>query len=136
MRFSTAPSVSARVFALSRDNARTACSCASPWLVIQKARTWPYTDEVPAGTEGIVIGARKFSRRMHLNDEQKKLLKRQMAAYEDQMNGKAIALFRQMVRQMNEISGTEMVDPSTRQKVGASDIPEVILEQIENFDIK
>jgi hypothetical protein len=30
--------------------------------------------------------------------------------------------------------GTEMVDPTTRQKVGASDIPEVILEQIENFD--
>ncbi|MHC4981425.1 MAG: DNA-directed RNA polymerase subunit beta [Planctomycetota bacterium] len=92
--------------------------------------------EVPAGTEGIVIGAKRFSRRMHLNDEQKKQLKRQMAAYEDQMNGKAIALFRQMVRQMNEISGTEMVDPSTRQKVGASDIPEVILEQIENFDAK
>ncbi|MHC4711384.1 MAG: DNA-directed RNA polymerase subunit beta, partial [Planctomycetota bacterium] len=92
--------------------------------------------EVPAGTEGIVIGAKRFSRRMHLNDEQKKLLKRQMAAYEDQMNGKAIALFRQMVRQMNQITGTEMVDPSTRQKVGASDIPEVILEQIENFDAK
>ncbi|MHC4590638.1 MAG: DNA-directed RNA polymerase subunit beta, partial [Planctomycetota bacterium] len=92
--------------------------------------------EVPAGTEGIVIGAKRFSRRMHLNDEQKKLLKRQMAAYEDQMNAKAIALFRQMVRQMNEITGTEMVDPSTRQKVGASDIPEVILEQIENFDAR
>jgi DNA-directed RNA polymerase subunit beta len=92
--------------------------------------------EVPAGTEGIVIGAKRFSRRMHLNDEQKKLLKRQMAAYEDQMNGKAISLFRQMVRQMNQITGTEMVDPSTRQKVGASDIPEVILEQIENFDAK
>jgi DNA-directed RNA polymerase subunit beta len=27
-----------------------------------------------------------------------------------------------------------MIDPATRQKVGASDIPEVILEQIENFD--
>jgi DNA-directed RNA polymerase subunit beta len=92
--------------------------------------------EVPAGTEGIVIGAKRFSRRMHLNDEQKKQLKRQMAEYESQMNGKAIALFRQMVGQMNEISGTEMVDPSTRQKVGASDIPEVILEQIENFDAR
>jgi DNA-directed RNA polymerase subunit beta len=92
--------------------------------------------EVPAGTEGIVIGAKRFSRRMHLNDEQKKQLKRQMTAYEDQMNQKAIALFRQMVRRINEIAGSEMVDPSTRQKVGASDIPEVILEQIENFDAK
>ncbi len=92
--------------------------------------------EVPAGTEGIVIGARRFSRRVHLNEEQKKQLKKDMAEYERLMNEKAITLFRQMVKQMNDIVGTEMVDPTTRQKVGASDIPEVILEQIENFTLK
>ncbi|HRP63729.1 MAG TPA: DNA-directed RNA polymerase subunit beta [Phycisphaerales bacterium] len=92
--------------------------------------------EVPAGTEGIVIGTRRFSRRMHLSDEQKKRLKQDMAAYEAEMNQKAIVLFRQMVGQINEALGTEMVDPYTRQKVGASDIPEVILEQIENFSEK
>jgi len=92
--------------------------------------------EVPAGTEGIVIGARKFSRRMHLNDEQKKRLKEEMSAYERAMNHKMISLFRQMVGQMNEALGAEMVDPSTRQRVGASDIPEVIIEQIENFSEK
>jgi DNA-directed RNA polymerase subunit beta len=92
--------------------------------------------EVPAGTEGIVIGAQRFSRRMHLNDEQKRQLKKQMSEYEGHMNARAITLFKQMVRQMNEALGTEMVDPSTRQKVGASKIPEVILEQIENFDAK
>jgi DNA-directed RNA polymerase subunit beta len=92
--------------------------------------------EVPAGTEGIVIGAKKFSRRMHLNDEQRARLKDEMTTYESGMNDKAIALFRQMVGQMNDAIGTQMVDPTTRQKVGASDIPEVILEQIENFDQK
>ena len=92
--------------------------------------------EVPAGTEGIVIGARRFSRRMHLNEEQKKKLKKDMQAYEDEMHAKAITLFKQMVGQMNEALGAEMVDPSTRQKVGASDIPEVILEQVENFSDK
>jgi DNA-directed RNA polymerase subunit beta len=92
--------------------------------------------EVPAGTDGIVLGTRKFSRRMHLNDEQKKKLKEDMAAYEDEMNNKAITLFRQMIGQINILTGTEMVDPTTRQRVGASDIPEVILEQIENFDLK
>ena len=91
--------------------------------------------EVPAGTEGIVIGAKRFSRRMH-TDEQKKQLKKDMAAYEELMDNKAITLFKQMLRQVNEVTGTEMVDPSTRQKVGASDIPEVILEQIQNFDEK
>ena len=92
--------------------------------------------EVPAGTEGIVIGTKRFSKRMHLNDDQKKALKDSMAEYEAEMNEKAITLFRQMIDQLNEATETEMIDPSTRQKVGASDIAEVILEQIENFNEK
>jgi DNA-directed RNA polymerase subunit beta len=92
--------------------------------------------EVPAGTEGIVIGARRFSRRTHLNEEQKKALKKELQQYEDMMDEKAIQLFKQMVTLVNQALGAEMVDPSTRQKVGASDIPGVILEQIENFNDK
>ena len=91
--------------------------------------------EVPAGTQGIVIGAKRFSRRMHMTDEQKKVLKEEMAAYSKEMDAKSITLFRQMIAQMNEVTGTEMIDPSTRQKVGASHIPEVIIEQIQNFDL-
>jgi DNA-directed RNA polymerase subunit beta len=41
-----------------------------------------------------------------------------------------------MVGRINAITESEMIDPSTRQKVGASDIPEVILEQLENFNDK
>jgi DNA-directed RNA polymerase subunit beta len=91
---------------------------------------------VPAGSSGVVIGTNHFSRRMHLDADQKKLIKRKMDAYEDGMNEKAISLFREMVAEMNELLGTEMVDPATRQKVGLSDIPEVILEQIEGFSEK
>ncbi len=92
--------------------------------------------EVPSGKEGVVIGARRFSRRVHMNEEQKKQLKKDMEAYASDMDQKAMQLFRQMVRSIDEAIGSEMVDPSTRQKVGASDIPEVILEQIENFDLR
>jgi DNA-directed RNA polymerase subunit beta len=92
--------------------------------------------EVPAGVEGIVIGARKFSRRLHMNEEQKKQLKKDIASYEAEMDAKAIALFKQMTLAIEEAIGTPMVDPNTRQKVGASDIPEVIVEQIKTFDIK
>jgi DNA-directed RNA polymerase subunit beta len=91
--------------------------------------------EVPAGTEGVVLAAKRFSRRMHLNDEQKKQLKREMRDYEDEMDRRAAELFRQMVDQVNEVTGSEMVDPSTRQKVGASDITEVVMEQIESFSL-
>ncbi|CAG0976202.1 DNA-directed RNA polymerase subunit beta [Phycisphaerales bacterium] len=92
--------------------------------------------EVPAGVEGVVIGARKFSRRLHMNEEQKKQLKKDIAAYESEMDAKQISLFKQMCNAVNDAVGTPMVDPNTRQKVGASDIPEVILEQIRTFDIK
>jgi DNA-directed RNA polymerase subunit beta len=92
--------------------------------------------EVPAGKEGIVIGAKRFSRRVHMNEEQKKILKKEMDSYGTDMDAKAIQIFRQMVKAMNDVTGSEMVDPSTRQKVGASDITEVILEQISNFDLK
>ena len=92
--------------------------------------------EVPAGVEGVVIGARKFSRRLHMNEEQKKLLKKEIADYEKLMDEKSISLFRQMVNAINDATGTPMVDPNTRQKVGASDITEVIMEQIRTFDPK
>jgi DNA-directed RNA polymerase subunit beta len=92
--------------------------------------------EVPAGTEGVVIAAKRFSRRMHMNEDQKKQLKREMRQYEQEMDDRASDLFRQMVAQINEVTGSEMVDPSTRQKVAASDITEVVLEQINDFDVR
>ncbi len=92
--------------------------------------------EVPAGSSGVVIGAKKFSRRMHLNEEQKKKLAKEIEEYEASQNAEAIKRFREMVAGINDAVGTEMVDPMTRQKVGVSDIPEVILEQINTFDLK
>jgi len=92
--------------------------------------------EVPAGVSGVVIGANRFSRRLHMTESQKKELKAEIAAYEREQDAKAIELFRQMTAAINQIVGSEMVDPMTRQKVGASDIDEVILEQIKTFDLK
>ncbi|MCG3181080.1 MAG: DNA-directed RNA polymerase subunit beta [Phycisphaerae bacterium] len=91
--------------------------------------------EVPAGTEGIVIGVKRFSRRTHLSDAQKRQLARDIKEYESQMNGRVMTAFRQMVHTVNEATGQELIDPSSRQKVGQSDIEEVILEQIETFNL-
>jgi DNA-directed RNA polymerase subunit beta len=92
--------------------------------------------DVPSGTEGVVIGAKRFSRRMHMSDDQKKQLKKDMAEYEVMMNERSSELFCQMVEEVNQITGSEMVDPTTKQKVGASDIVEIVLEQISNFTMK
>ena len=92
--------------------------------------------ELPAGEEGVVIAARRFSRRVSMSDEQKRALNKQMKAYEKEMDAKAIKVFRMMCEEINALLPAPMVDPSTKQKVGASDIDDVILEQIENFQAK
>ena len=89
--------------------------------------------EMPAGEEGVVINTKRFSRRMHMTDEQKKQLKKEIDKYEKEQNLKAIEIFRQMVGEINQITGTTLVDPGTRQKVAQSEITEVIMEQIDGF---
>src|SRR5688500_9554002 len=89
--------------------------------------------EMPAGEEGVVIGAQRFSRRMHMSEEQKKALKKEIDRYEKEMNLRAVQIFKQMVAEINEVTGQVMVDPGTRQKVGQSENADVILEQIETF---
>jgi len=71
-----------------------------------------------------------------MTDEQKKELARDMKAFEKEMNAKLVKVFRLMAEEIGEVLGAPMVDPSTRQKVGQSDIDEVILEQIQNFNAK
>jgi DNA-directed RNA polymerase subunit beta len=81
----------------------------------------------------VVIGTQRFSRRMHMTDEQKKTLKKEIERYEKEMNAKAIEIFRQMVGEINEVTGSTMVDPGTRQKVAQHESADVVMEQVEGF---
>jgi DNA-directed RNA polymerase subunit beta len=89
--------------------------------------------EVPSGEEGIVIDAKRFSRRMHMTDDQKKQLAAQIKDFTTEANRKIIAIFKQMAEEIERMTEQPMVDPNTRQKVGHSDVSEVILEQIEGL---
>jgi DNA-directed RNA polymerase subunit beta len=91
--------------------------------------------EMPAGEEGVVINAQRFSRRMHMTDEQKKQLKKEMDAFEKDMNRRAIDIFKQMIAEMNDVTGQQMVDPNTKQKVAQSDNIDILMEQIETFSL-
>jgi DNA-directed RNA polymerase subunit beta len=91
--------------------------------------------ELPAGQEGIVIGARHFSRRTHLGDDQKKEIDRQMKAFRAECDEKRVQMFKRMCAAIEELTEQVMIDPSTRQKVGKSENPDVILEQIETFNL-
>ncbi len=92
--------------------------------------------ELPAGQEGVVIGAKHFSRRTHLGDEQKRDVERRIREFQAQSDERRIRLFRRMVAALNAVTEQELVDPNTRQKVGRSENPEVLLEQIATFSLK
>ncbi len=92
--------------------------------------------ELPSGYEGVVIKASMFARRGAGGDEAKRALAAQIRQYEKQMRAKECVIFRQMVEAIHRKFDVNIVDPSTRQKVGASADDEVIYEQIENFNIK
>jgi DNA-directed RNA polymerase subunit beta len=91
--------------------------------------------EVPAGQEGVVIGASHFTRRAHLSEERKRDLDRKAKVFKTESDEKRVKLFRQMCEEIEGITEQVMVDPSTRQKVGKSENPEVIIEQIESFSV-
>ena len=92
--------------------------------------------ELPSGYEGVVIKTELFTRRGAGSEEQKKGLAAQIKQYEREMTAKECATFRQMIEAIHKKFDVNIVDPSTRQKVGASADDEVVCEQIENFDIK
>ncbi len=92
--------------------------------------------ELPSGSEGVVIKAERFTRHGAGGDEQKKAVRDQIKQFEKQMRAKECTVFRQMMEAIYSKCDVTIVDPSTRQKVGASVDDDVIYEQVENFDIK
>ena len=91
--------------------------------------------EVPSGQEGVVIDAKRFSRRMYMSDEQKKAHAAATKEYEAKVIKKTIGIFRQMAQAIAEKLDIVPVDPATRQKMGASDNDAIIKEQVDSFDI-
>ncbi len=92
--------------------------------------------ELPSGYEGVVIKTERFTRRGAGSEEQKKAQAAQIKEYGKQMRAKECVVFRQMVESIHKKFEVNIIDPSTRQKVGASADDDVIYEQIENFNIK
>ncbi|MEN6427753.1 MAG: DNA-directed RNA polymerase subunit beta [Phycisphaerales bacterium] len=92
--------------------------------------------ELPSGYEGVVVKTEVFTRRGAGVEDQKKVLAEETKQYEMQAKAKECSVFRQMVAAIQEKLEVSIVDPNTKQKVGASEDDDVIYEQIENFDIK
>jgi DNA-directed RNA polymerase subunit beta len=91
--------------------------------------------EVPSGEEGIVIDTKRFSRRMYMGEQQKSKNDQAMKDYKQNISHKIAEVFRQMSRAIKDKFDLVPVDPATKQMMGASDNDEIILEQVESFDI-
>ncbi|OHB58507.1 MAG: DNA-directed RNA polymerase subunit beta, partial [Planctomycetes bacterium GWF2_42_9] len=92
--------------------------------------------ELPSGYNGIVIKTSRFTRKGAGSDEMKKAQKQKMKDYEIKMKQHQSLVFKQMIAEISEnVKDVSMIDPTTRQKVGASEDIEVIIEQIQNFDV-
>ena len=89
---------------------------------------------VPAGTEGIVISAEKYSRVAHLSDTERRRRSREARRIEKEMNEKIIGAFRSLAEKLNALLHTRISDPVTGAEYGKSTDEVVLLEQIEKFD--
>ena len=91
--------------------------------------------ELPSGYNGIVIKTSRFTRKGAGTDDQKKVFKQKIKEFEVETRLKRCNVFRQMVDEICEKLEISLIDPTSKQKVGASEDIEVIAEQIDNFDV-
>jgi DNA-directed RNA polymerase subunit beta len=92
--------------------------------------------ELPSGYNGVVIKTSRFTRKGAGSEEMKKAQKQKMKDFEAKMKQHQSLVFKQMVAEINDkVKDVSLIDPTTRQKVGASEDIEVIFEQIQNFDV-
>jgi DNA-directed RNA polymerase subunit beta len=89
---------------------------------------------VPAGTEGIVISAEKYSRVAHLSDQERRRRSREAKRIEKEMNDRIFEAFRSLVGTLNTVLRTKMADPVTGVAYAEPQDEAELLEQIEKFD--
>ena len=88
---------------------------------------------VPAGTEGIVIGHRHFSRMQHLSDENKKARQRKARKFEKEINARIADVFREMVVTLNQMLNTKISDPQTGAEYAESEVEGDLVREARSF---
>lgn len=90
--------------------------------------------EAPSGVEGIVIDTQKFSRRMSLGEEERKIFEKELKEVELEGNELIAKAFGEMVAAMEEVVGTVLTDEDDTPLVRDQD-PKFVVEKAQNFRI-
>ncbi len=73
--------------------------------------------EVPSGTEGIVIGTKKFSRKANLSEEDRQRNQREIRTFMKDFGDQITKEVRALISALNKSLGQRMVDPETKRSV-------------------
>ncbi|QDV14030.1 DNA-directed RNA polymerase subunit beta [Rosistilla oblonga] len=90
--------------------------------------------EVSSGVEGIVIDTQKFSRRMSLSEDERKLFEQELKQVESEGNAEISHTFTQMIEEMQAAIKTKFKDTDGSPLVGDQD-PKYIAERASSFSV-
>jgi len=91
--------------------------------------------EVPSGIEGIVINTEKFSRRMSLSEEERKVFEKDLKDAETQGNERIAELFTPMIEEMEKSLSRTLTDDDGTPLVRDQD-PKFVAERAQQFQLK
>ncbi len=91
---------------------------------------------VPAGTEGVVIGHRHFSRLQHLSDESKKARQREARKFEKEINARVADVFRELIGALNRTMNTKVCDPQTGVEYATSEVEADLVREASSFSFE
>ena len=92
--------------------------------------------EVPSGVEGIVINTQRFSRRMSLNEDERKAFEKELKDTEAAENVKIADEYKQMIKALEEAVGGPVLDPSTGKPLGRDKDPKALADEAERFRLE
>ncbi len=92
--------------------------------------------EVPSGVEGIVINTQRFSRRMSLNEEERKAFEKELKDTESAESVRIADEYKQMIRAIEEALGGPVTDPSTGKPMGRAKDPKDLVEESDRFKLE
>jgi DNA-directed RNA polymerase subunit beta len=88
--------------------------------------------EVPSGIEGIVIDTQKFSRRMSLSDEERKVFEKDLKEAETEGNKLVADVFKELITEMEAVLGRTLTDEDNTPLAGDQD-PKYLAEKAQQF---
>jgi DNA-directed RNA polymerase subunit beta len=91
--------------------------------------------EVPSGIEGIVIDTQKFSRRMSLTEDERKVFEKELKEVENAGNDEIASTFEALVRDLEETAKTKLKDATGTPLADGQD-PKFVAERATSFRIE